>query len=65
MPTTTARALSWGDLADIQEKFDESFDPSRFGDLSAEELDQKEAEALADFIQQHEDGEPAPAIRYL
>ena len=64
MPTITP-PLSWGDLADIQEKFDESFDPSRFGDLSADELEEKESEALCDFVSQFEDGEPSPQIRYL
>lgn len=68
MQTTMPRItppLSWGDLADIQEKFDSLFDPSRFGDLSAEELDEKEGEALADFVAQFEEGEPSPEIRYL
>lgn len=68
MQTTMPRIappLSWGDLAEIQAIFDANFDPSRFGDLSADELEEKESEALCDFVSQFEDGDPAPAIRYL
>lgn len=64
MPKITP-PLSWGDLAEIQAYFDANFDPSRFGDISDADLDEKESEALCDLVCQFEQGEPCPEIRYL